>query len=325
VTEPVAPAPPAAEPATPRASRPPTFAHRLEYTALRGAIGGLGALPWERAMAVGAWLGRIGYAPAGIRRGVTERQIAAALPELDAARVRRIARASYESLGRTTIEAALMPRLGRQGVLDLFERVEGWEVLEEARAAGRGALIVTGHLGNWELGGSYVAARGVPIDGIARQMANPLFDRFLTSTRERLGMDVVWDGHAVRRTPRSLRENRVVAMVSDQGALGLASTYVPFFGRPAKTPRGPAVFALRLRVPILFAVSVRQPGGRFLLSFERVPVVETGDREQDVDTIVTTYTRMLESWVRRYPEQYFWQHRRWKHQPPDTPSHLREP
>ncbi|MGZ8455907.1 MAG: lysophospholipid acyltransferase family protein [Gemmatirosa sp.] len=325
MTEPVAPAPPAAEPATPSAPRAPTLAHRMEYAALRGAIGGLGALPWERATAVGSWLGRIGYAPAGIRRGVTERQIAAAFPEYDAARVSEIARASYESLGRTTIEAALVPRLGRAGLLALFERVEGWELLEEARAAGRGAILVTGHLGNWELGGSYIAARGMPIDGVARQMANPLFDRYLTATREEFGVAVVWDGVAVRRTPRSLRENRVVGMISDQGALGLASTYVPFFGRPAKTPRGPAVFALRLRVPVVFAVSVRLPNGRFLLSIERVPVVETGDREHDVDTIVATYTGMLERWVRRYPEQYFWQHRRWKHQPPDTPSHLREP
>jgi KDO2-lipid IV(A) lauroyltransferase len=309
----------------PPADRAPTLAHRLEFAALRAAVGGLGALSWERATAVGARLGRAGYAPLGIRRGVVERQIAAAFPEFDEARVREVARASYESLGRTTIEAALVPRLGREGVLSLFARVDGWELLEEALAARRGALVVTGHLGNWELGGSYVAARGVGIDGVARQMANPLFDAFLTNTRQRLGMTVVWDGHAVRRTPRSLRENRVVAMVSDQGALGLASTWVPFFGRPAKTPRGPAVFALRLRVPILFAAAVRLPDGRFRLGFERVPVEESGDRERDVDAIVAAYTRVLEEWVRRYPEQYFWQHRRWKHQPPDTPAHLREP
>jgi KDO2-lipid IV(A) lauroyltransferase len=136
---------------------------------------------------------------------------------------------------------------------------------------------------------------------------------------------VVWDGHAVRRTPRSLKENRVVAMVADQGALGLASTYVPFFGRPAKTPRGPAVFALRMRVPMVFAVAIRQPDHTFALYVEPVPVQETGERERDVDAIVATYTAILERWVRRYPEQYFWQHRRWKHQPADTPPELREP
>jgi KDO2-lipid IV(A) lauroyltransferase len=301
------------------------MAHRAEYYALRGALAGLDRLSWRRATAIGARLGRLGYAPLGIRRDVVERQVAAAFPEFDAARVRDVARASFESLGRTAVEAALLPSLGRQGVLDLFERVDGWELLEEARAEGRGVIIVTGHLGNWEIGGSYVAARGVPIDGIARGMANPLFDRYLTETRERLGMRIVHDADAVRRTPRALREGRAVAFLSDQGALGLASTYVPFFGRLAKTPRGPAVFALRLGTPTLFAVAVRQPNGRFVLSFERVEIVDTGDRERDVDATVTRYTQALERWVRRAPEQYFWQHRRWKHQPAGTPEHLREP
>ncbi|AHG90123.1 lipid A biosynthesis acyltransferase [Gemmatirosa kalamazoonensis] len=303
----------------------PTAAHRAEYYALRAALAGLDRLSWRRATAIGARLGRLGYAPFGIRREVVERQIAAAFPEFDAARVRQVAVASFESLGRTTVEAALLPSLGKKGVLDLFERVDGWDVLEAARAEGKGVIIVTGHLGNWEIGGSYVAARGVPIDGIARGMANPLFDRYLTETRERLGMRIVHDADAVRRTPRALRQGRAVAFLADQGALGLASTYVPFFGRLAKTPRGPAVFALRLGAPTLFAVSLRQPNGRFVLTFERVPIVDTGDRERDVDATVTRYTQALEAWVRRVPEQYFWQHRRWRHQPPDTPAHLREP
>ncbi len=130
----IAPSLPSAapDPATPvrdgdvRAPRRPTLAHRLEFGALRAAMAGLGALPWRQATAVGARLGRLGYAPVGIRRDVVERQIAAAFPELPAERVREIARASYESLGRTTVETALLPRLGREGLLRLFTRVEGW-------------------------------------------------------------------------------------------------------------------------------------------------------------------------------------------------------
>ncbi len=296
-------------------ARPVLFRHRAEFAALRTALAGLGALPWRRATAVGAALGRAGYRPLGIRRDVVEAQIAAAFPDWTPADVRDVAEASYASLGRTTVEAALLPALGTEGVLARFAEVEGWDVLEAARAEGRGVILVTGHLGNWEVGGSYVAARGVPIDGIARQQENPLFDRFLTSTRERLGMRVVWDGEAVRRAPRALHEGRVVAFLVDQGTLGLASTWVPFFGRPAKTPRGPAVFALRLGAPVVFGAALRRPDGRFRLGFERVPVTPAGDRERDVDAIVAAYTATLERWVRLAPEQYFWQHRRWKHQP----------
>jgi KDO2-lipid IV(A) lauroyltransferase len=111
----------------------------------------------------------------------------------------------------------------------------------------------------------------------------------------------------------------------DQGAAGLASTWVPFFGRFAKTPRGPAVFALRLRAPVFFLAPLRKPDGRYTLEIEEIPIHETGDRNADVDRIVADYTAVLERWVRRAPEQYFWHHRRWKHQRPNTPTHLGDP
>ena len=103
-------------------------------------------------------------------------------------------------------------------------------------------------------------------------MENPLFDRYLTKTRQRIGMTVIHDADAVRRVPRALREDHAVAFLVDQGAVGLASTWVPFFGRFAKTPRGPAVFALRLGAPVVFGVALRQPDGRYVLGFEEVQV-----------------------------------------------------
>ena len=316
---------PAESPVPGPQSPAPSFAHKAEYTAFRAVVGALGSLDWERAGDLGARIGALGYRPLGIRRRVVERQIAAAFPGLDDAGVTRIARAAYEHLGRTSIEATMLARLGRDAVLDLFEGADGWDIVEQALAMRKGLIFVTGHLGNWELAGAYVAARGIPLDAIARRMSNPLFDRYVTETRSRIGMVVVHDADAVRRTPRSLRDNRAVAFLADQGVLGLASTFVPFFGRPAKTPRGPAVFALRLRVPVVFGVAVRQPGGKYRLVFEPVLVEDTGDRDRDVDTIVARYTAILERWVRRYPEQYFWHHRRWRRQPPDTPPELREP
>jgi KDO2-lipid IV(A) lauroyltransferase len=306
-------------------SRPVTIAHRLEYAGLRAAVAALSALRWRRASSLGGALGRLGYSPFGVRRRVVERQIAAAFPDWDAKRVAAVARGAYDHLGRLAVETALMPALGQSGVRDLVSRTAGWELLERACAEKRGAVLITGHFGNWELAGAYIAARGVPVDVIVRRMSNPIFDRYLNQTRADLGMAVVYDAEAVRRTTRSLKEGRAVGFLADQGVLNLASTYVPFFGRPAKTPRGPAVFTLRYHVPTLFVAAVRQPDGRFHLSFENVPYEETGDRERDVDGIVASYTRILEGLVRETPEQYFWQHRRWKHQPADTPPALRDP
>ena len=306
-------------------TRPVSIAHRLEYAGLRTAVAALSALRWRRASSLGGALGRLGYSPFGVRRRVVERQIEAAFPEWDAARVAQVARGAYDHLGRLAVETALMPSLGRQGILELVSRTTGWDLLTRAAAEKRGVLLIAGHFGNWEVSGAYIAGRGIPVDVIVRRMSNSIFDRYLNQTREELGMTVVYDSDAVRRTTRSIKEGRAIGFLADQGVLNLASTYVPFFGRPAKTPRGPAVFTLRYHVPTLFVAAVREPDGRFHLSFEDVPYEETGDREHDVDAIVASYTRILEGYVRRTPEQYFWQHRRWKHQPPDTPPELRDP
>jgi KDO2-lipid IV(A) lauroyltransferase len=301
------------------------IAHYAEYFALRGAVGALDRLSFGHAGVIGERLGALGYRPFGVRRAVVERQIRAAFPGLAEPEVLRIARASYAHLGRTTIETALLPGYSRAEVLALFEHVEGWDVVERTMARGRGVLLVGGHLGNWELGGSYIAARGVPLEVVARRMQNPLFDGYLTETRRRIGMTVIHDAHAVRRVPRAVREQHAVAFLVDQGAVGLASTWVPFFGRYAKTPRGPAVLALRLESPLVFGCALRQPSGCYSMHFEEVPVERRGDLESDVDRIVASYTATLERWIRRAPEQYFWHHRRWKHQRPGTPPELGDP
>ncbi|HET9453575.1 MAG TPA: lysophospholipid acyltransferase family protein [Gemmatimonadaceae bacterium] len=299
--------------------------HRVQYAALRSVFAALGRLDFARASDLGARLGRLGYAPFGIRREVVEKQIAAAFPEWDRARVSATAVAAYESLGRTTVETAVMSRASREEILGLFDPPETWPVFEAAQAEGKGVILVAGHLGNWELGGAYMGARGVDIEVVGRQQENPLFDAFLTRTRNRLGMKVIWDGDAVRRVPRALRNRATIGLVMDQGAVGLASTWVPFFGRFAKTPRGPATFALRMQSPMIFIAPLRKPDGRFTATFEHIPVTPTGDREGDIERIVRDYTAVLEKWVRRHPEQYFWHHRRWKHQRPNTPPELGNP
>lgn len=305
--------------------KPATLSHRVEYLVTRMLVGVLRMFDWRTSSGFGALLGRFAYRVLGIRRAVTERQIAAAFPSLSPDEVRVVALRSYESFGRTSIETAMLPGTEPAEVINRFELIEGWDELTGARAEGKGVIIVTGHLGNWEYGGAYVAARGLPFGAVTRGMGNPIFEAYTWKTRTAIGFNVIPDWEAVRRVPRTLGSGGVIAMVCDQDGLNLASTFVPFFGRPAKTPRGPAVFALRLGVPLMFAACVRRPSGKYALLFSRLPVVDTGDRASDVDNIVLAYTQRLEQYVREYPDQYFWQHRRWRRQPPDTPEHLREP
>lgn len=308
-----------------RRARAATLSHRVEYWSMRSLTAALGKLSWSTACRIGERFGELGFAPLGIRRDVVEKQIAAAFPELSAAEVTARARASYRHLGRNAIEASLLagPRAPR--VLDLVETTEGWDTLEEGRGGGKGVICVSAHLGNWEVLGAYLAARGLDPVVIVRGMDNRLFEDLLNRNRERLGLEVVHDKAAVREMTKALRGGRCVALLADQGVLGLASSFVPFFGRPAKTPRGFAVFALRLNVEACFAAMLRQPNGKFRAVFEPIRIQRTGDNENDIDAMVARYSQVLEKWVREYPEQYFWQHRRWRRQPEGTPVELRDP
>ena len=303
----------------------PRPVHWIHYVIGRSVLALLGLMPYHAARAFGRVLGRLAHSPFGVRRTVVRRQIAAAFPDAGPREVDRLVREAYAHFGEVIIETALLPKLGKQRILDLFEGAEGFEPIVEAHKAGKGIILITGHFGNWELAGAYVAARGIPIEVIVRRMNNPLFDDYVTKTREGAGMIVVYDHDAVRRTPRAFKAGHAVAFVADQGVLGLASTFVPFFGRPAKTPRGPAVFAMKYRLPTFFVAAVQLPDGRYRCVATPVELPDTGDREGDVDAVVARYTSVLESWVRKYPEQYFWHHRRWKRQPPDTPEDLRDP
>jgi KDO2-lipid IV(A) lauroyltransferase len=308
-----------------RIRKPPTLSHRAEYWSMRTLIAGLGKVDWNTACSIGETLGELGYRPLGIRRTVAERQIAAAFPEISERKVREIARGSYRNLGRNVVEAALLSNRGPQAVVDLVERVEGYEILETAVASGKGVIGVAAHHGNWEAFAGFLAGKGLRPEVIVRGMDNRLFEDYLNANRERLGIKIVHDAVAVRHMARGLREGAFICVLADQGVLGLASSFVPFFGRPAKTPRGFAVFALRFDVPVCFMDMVRLPTGRFRVIFEPIEIERTGDRETDIDAMVARYSQVLEKWVREYPEQYFWQHRRWRRQPPGTPVELRDP
>lgn len=247
-----------------------------------------------------------------VRRSEVDRHLALAFPERDRAWRRQVGVESYRHLGREGVAMLRMAELDREAVLRRT-RTEGLDGILRAVEAGRGAVIVTGHLGNWEIGAAAVAARGLSLAAVALRQGNPLFDRDLVRTRERLGFRVVYKKDAPREVLRILRDGGAVAVVGDQNPIR-GGVPVDFFGRPANTARGPAVFALRSGAPVFVGAALRTSGSdpRYVVSFERVAVERTGDLDADVRRLVQAYTSRLEDRVRRAPEQYFWQHRRWK-------------
>ena len=297
-----------------------TAAHRAEYLLARALEGAVSALPEGAAHRLGAGVGGLVGTPLAIRRRVVEDNLRIAFPHASPGWIRDVADRSYAHLGR---EAAAMLRLSRLDPAEIVKRTEteGWDVLEDARSEGRGVILVTGHFGNWEIAAAAVAARGVPIAAIVRRQGNRLVDARLNHLRGRLGVETIYQSEAPTRIPRVLRRKGVVGIVGDQDARR-AGIFVPFFGRPASTHRGPALFALRFGAPVFACTARRLPGRavRYRVSGERVPVDRTADVESDIRGLTAELALRLEEAVRAAPEQYFWFHRRWKSAPSEEPG-----
>ena len=213
---------------------PPTLAHRLEYAALRAFGGSLALFDVRTAARAAGAFAELGTRPWESVAGSPSARSRAAFPEFSPQKVEEVARESYRNLGRVAIEATRLSHGTAKDVLALFA-VSVVEPVERAVSKGRGVILVAGHLGNWELSGAYVAARGVPVHPIARGMSNPLSDAYFKRTRERLGMHIMHDQEAVRRVPRVLRDGHTVGFLSDQATVGLASTFVrSLAGRPRR-------------------------------------------------------------------------------------------
>lgn len=284
----------------------------MEHRLFRAVAGLIERLPEAGARWLGGALGSFVGRVLRIRRRDVETNLRKAFPDRDEAWRRRVARECYRHLGREGVAMLRLAQVDREGLIGRTE-VVGLDRVREALRRGRGAVIVTGHLGNWEVGGAAVAARGVDLSAVAIRQANPLFHRDLARTRERLGMRIVYKKDAPADVLRALRAGRAVALLADQNPIR-GGIPVEFFGRPANTARGPAVLALRSDAPVFLGVALAEPGSeaRYRVVLQEVPVRRSGDLEDDVHELVQTYTRELEAWVRRHPEQYFWHHRRWK-------------
>jgi KDO2-lipid IV(A) lauroyltransferase len=290
-------------------------------------VGVLRFAPEMPALLLGEGLGWVAGVIFRIRWRTVNEHLRLAFPERDPPWRRRIARASFRHLGRESVATF---RLGRMGQEEVRERTEviGFDAVREASARGKGLIIITGHIGNWEIGGASMAARGVPMDVVAQRQRNPLFDADLTSNRNRLGMEVIYRGEAPKKVLRSLRNGRAVGVVGDQN-VRRGGVFVKFFGRPASTARGTArpastakgtaLFALRTGAPVVVGMVRRKPGfpQRYWVTLEPVEFTPTGDIEEDTLLLTEIHTRCLEEKVREAPEQYFWQHKRWKTRPPD--------
>ncbi len=275
-------------------------AHRFSLAALRRGGGGLGRLallaqPRERRRALG--------------------HLAFAFPERDEAWRRAVVRAAARHFGLVLGEVAWLWSAPAEAILERSE-VVGLENLTAPLGPAGGSVLVTGHCGNWEWLNLALGAAGVAMTVAAREVYDPRLDDIIQRLRGRFGGETVLRGQgAGQRLSRALRDGRVLGLLIDQD-IDAPGAFVEFFNRPAWTPSGAAILALRSRRPLVPGFARRLPDGTFRLTFEPAIVPEsTGDLEADAARTTAVLTARIEAWVRAEPAQWVWMHRRWRRQP----------
>jgi len=293
-----------------RATRGPRNA--LLARAIAAVATTVGALPPAAALALGRGLGRGAHALLGTPRRLARRHVGRAFPELDAAARAALVRATFVHAGQAYAELALWPRLRASGYVGM----EGEEHLRAAIEGGRGAVVVTGHCGNWELLAAAIAERGWPVSVVARKVNDERFDALVRRFRGERGMEILDRDHPrfLAQVREALARNRLVGILMDQDSRG-AGVFVPFFGRLAHTPPGPAMIVLRQKVPVLSAFIRRRPEGGHVITIRPVPLDGDAPGARRIEALTARCTAEIEAAIRRAPAEWVWWHERWRRRP----------
>ncbi|NUM81369.1 lysophospholipid acyltransferase family protein [bacterium] len=272
------------------------WTHRIEWAPLWCFQKILRHISVDHASDAGAWCGRFFYR-IGIRKKVTITNLVAAGMASDAVAGKRLGREVYENLGRTFFELLVLRNLDEK----IF-RVEIPSGFEET--VKNGAILISAHLGNWELMGKALVQREIRLAVVVRRQSNLLIDRLINEERKSCGMEIVFDDEPLK-IRRLIGEHYCIGLLSDQD-FGNNTVPVEFFGRKCFAPAGPEFLMLKYQLPVFMCLARRIEKYNHVFKIEPLEVTQNFTR---------LYTAKIEQAIRKNPGQWFWAHKRWKERP----------
>jgi KDO2-lipid IV(A) lauroyltransferase len=289
---------------------------KIEYAAAWPFIKTLGILPrrWSRALAIA--LAQMVYLLHFRLRQVGMRNLEMVFPEKSIAERKRILRGEFTSLGRQLAEMCQFPRYTRDNIDDVVV-YDGLENFKQAYARGKGVLFLTAHFGGWELSAFAHSLHGHWLHVVMRPMDNPYLDRLIQSYRTMHGNKTVAKDDFVRGLLAAMKAGETVGILMDTNMTPPQGVFVNFFGIPACTASGLARIALRTDAAVLPGFTIwDEKLQKYRLRFDpMLDLVRTGNLEADIVANTQMFTQVIEDYVRKYPEQWLWVHRRWKTRP----------
>ena len=289
---------------------------RLQYLLLLLFVRCIGLLPRPMAHGVGILIGKLAYHLHPRLRRVGMRNLELAFPQKPMKERRRILRGVYVSLGRLLGEFCLFPRYTRENAAQIAT-YQGLENFEAAERCGKGVLLLTGHFGGWEVGSFFHSLMGHPMRIVVRPIDNPYVDALVTRYRTLHGNSLIANQGFARGLLEAMRHNETVGILMDTNMTPPQGVFADFFGIPACTAVGLARVALHSDAAVVPAFTIWDSILRkYRVEFSpAIELVRTGNSDEDALTNTRIFNRIFEDYVRRYPDQWLWVHRRWKTRP----------
>lgn len=285
------------------------------YKAVSASFKCIGLIPKGLGPRVGGVLGRISFLANKKHREIALNNLTLAYgDEKSPHEIRILAKKVFENLGKIVFEIGWFSILNRSN-FDKYFRIDGLSHYTNAVTKNKGVLIFTAHFGNWELLTIFSGMTGYPVDIIYRPLDFPPLDKFFVKQRTRFGGSLIPKSRSMRRIIEALNMGKSLAFLMDQNADWYDGVFVEFFGRRACTKKGLALLALKTEAPVVPMFLVREESGFRVEIGPEVPLIKTGDKIKDIEANTQQYNDIIEAFVRRYPDQWFWVHRRWKTRP----------
>jgi KDO2-lipid IV(A) lauroyltransferase len=299
------------------------FQTALEYATVRAVLAVLGILPISWSLAAGKAMSRVAYLLAAELRRTGTINLALAFPEKSDSERRILLKGCFDNLGRGLGLFAHFCSSDRKTIFSVVDTTDlDIRPYHEAQQAGKGVILFTGHLGAWELTSFGFSALEHPFAFLVRRLDNEMIEQVVDATRTRFGNETIDKFSAGRLMFKTLRSGKTLGLLIDLNTLDEEAIFVDFFGVPASTTFMVSKLALRTGSPILplFAPWDNATGKFKLILSPPVAVETTGDEEEDVRRLTENLSMIVENYVRQYPEQWLWIHKRWKTRPPGAPE-----
>jgi len=269
-------------------------------------------LPMRVGSSIAAFLGRCAFYLLPKYRSLTIDNLTRAFAnEKTPKEIRHIAIKVFENLGRNAAELINFPKITK-GNVDRLVKIEGIDIVDKSFARGKGTIILAAHLGNWELTGLVFRIKDYPGRTIGKKIYFHKYDSWLNRLRRAQDINVIYRDESPRKMLRVLKDNLILGIVADQDVDSVEGVFVNFFGQRAYTPIGPVALAKVTGASIIPVFVARQGAHHRFIIEKPVELVDTGNKDADMVTNTQRWSDVVESYIRRYPEQWVWMHRRWK-------------